>query len=76
MCQVHTAVSAIIRSWWLEGAAADQLIEEARREIRQHQQKIAQSRESHTRTTRQRLTELGIDLTNLKIVHWNNDTEP
>lgn len=71
MCQIHTAVSAIVRSWWLDGAAAQQLYQQAGDEITYHQHRNAQARESHTKTTKQRLEQLGIDLTKTKTVPWN-----
>ena len=65
-----------MRSWWLNGAAADELIAEALREIHHRQQKIVRSRKSHTKTTRKRLAELGIDLKTIATVPWNTDIEP
>ena len=73
---MRTAVSAVIRSWWLNGAARDELIAEALREIHHRQQKIVRSRNSHTKTTRKRLTERGIDLTTIATVPWNTDIGP
>ncbi len=51
-------------------------MEQASYEIKHHQQRNAQARESHTRTTIERLTEMGIDLTNIQMVHWDHETEP
>lgn len=72
MCRVHTAVSAIVRSWWLDGLAAELLFRQAAAEIAYHQQRNAAARQSHTKTTNQRLRAQGIDLN--KVPDVNRDT--
>lgn len=71
MCQVRTATSAVVRSWWLDGVAAQTLFQQASDEIAYHQHRNAQVRESHTKTTKQRLKQRGIDLTTTKTIPWN-----
>lgn len=70
MCQVHTAVAALVRSWWLSGALCAALIEEAAREIRHWQQRIAAARKSHIKRTRKKLREMGIYLKDLIRCKW------
>lgn len=72
MCQVHVALSAIVRSWWLDGLAAALLFEQAAAEIAYHQTRNAAARESHTRSTNQRLLARGIDLTKTPAVTWDS----
>ena len=72
MCQVHTAISALIRSLWLEGRAASALYAQAADEIQWAQSRNAQARRSHTKTTRARLRSLGIRLTDVKRCRWNS----
>lgn len=71
MCQVHTAVSAVVRSWWLDGLAAELLFQQAAEEIAYHQERNTTARESHTRTTNKRLHARGIDLTKTPAVNWD-----
>ena len=71
MCQVRKAVSALVRSWWLDGLAADLLFQQAADEIADHQRRNAQARASHTKTTIDRLQQLGIDLNQTQTVPSN-----
>lgn len=71
VCQVRIATSAVIRGWSLHRAAAKQLIQQAAAEIACHQRRNDQARISHTRTTQQRLSQLGIDLTNIPAAPWD-----
>lgn len=71
MCQVHRAVSAVVRSWWLDGLAAQLLFQQAAEEIAYHQQRNAAARESHTRTTNKRLLARGINPTKTPAVNWD-----
>ena len=59
MCQVHTAVAALVRSWRLNGALSTALIEEAVKLIHHWQQRNAAARESHSKRTRKRLRKIG-----------------
>lgn len=70
MCQVHTAVGALVRSWWLNGRASTALIEQTAREIQHWQQRIAAARKSHTKQKRKKLRELGIKLKDLIRCKW------
>lgn len=72
MCQVHTAISAVIRSLWLDGLAARTLYAQAADEIQWAQTRQAQARQSHSKTTRRRLRSLGIKLTEVKRCVWNS----
>jgi hypothetical protein len=73
VCQVRIATSAVIRGWSLNRAAARQLIREVVAEIAYHQQRNAQARTSHTKTTQRRLEQLGIDINNIPTVIWDTD---
>ena len=70
MCQVHIAVAALVRSWWLRGALCTALIEEAAQEIRHWQRRIAAARESHIKRTRKKLRKMGIYLKDLIRCKW------
>jgi hypothetical protein len=70
VCQVHTAVSALVRSWWLDGLAAQPLFAQAARKIDRDQHRNAQARRSHTKTTRRKLRRLGIRLSDIKRCRW------
>jgi hypothetical protein len=72
VCQIHTAVSAVIRSLWLDDQAADAIYTQAAAEIQWAQHRNAQARKSHTKTTRRRLRQLGIQLSSLKRCVWNS----
>ncbi len=71
MCQLHTAMAALVRSWWDNGqAAADRVLERTAEKITRTQQRQATSRKSHTKTTRGKLRKLGIRLTELPRCGW------
>ena len=71
VCQLHTATAALVRSWWDSGrAACDRLLERTAAKIRHQQRRNAQARKSHTKTTRRKLRELGIRLTDLPRCTW------
>ena len=72
MCQVHTAICAVIRSLWLDGRATDVLYAQAAEEIHWAQSRNTQARRSHTKTTRRRLHALGVKLTEVKQCRWNS----
>ena len=72
MCQLHTALAALVRSWWANGrAASERLLEKTAAKITHQQRRNAQARKSHTKRTRRRLRELGIKLTELKRCRWD-----
>jgi hypothetical protein len=71
VCQVHTAVAAVIRSWWLDDVAAQPLFAQAAKEIQHSQARNAQARKSHTKATRRKLRALGIKLTETKRCRWD-----
>ena len=68
---MHTATVAVVRSWWLDGRAAAELYAQAAGEIEYAQNRNAQARTSHTKTTRKKLRELGIKLTEVKRCTWD-----
>jgi hypothetical protein len=72
VCQVHTAVAAVVQSWWLDNRASKQLYEQAAKEIARAQNRNAQARKSHTKTTRRKLRRLGIKLTEINRCIWNS----
>lgn len=69
--QVREATSAMIQSWWLVPAAAEQLIEHTAYRIQYYQRRNRQARESHTRTRIAQLAELGIDLETINRCSWD-----
>jgi len=68
--QVHTAVGALVQSWWLSGRASAQLIEHTASIIAHHQQRNAAARRSHTKQTLKQLHEKGIYLKDLIRCQW------
>jgi hypothetical protein len=59
VCQLHTAMAVLVQSWWDNGhAASDRLVEKTVRKIQKLQQRNAQARKSHTKTTRRKLRAL------------------
>jgi hypothetical protein len=60
VCQVHTAIGSLVRSWWLSGRASAALIEDTARIIQHWQQRIAAARKCHIKRTRKILREMGI----------------
>ncbi|GIX02460.1 MAG: hypothetical protein KatS3mg112_1397 [Thermogutta sp.] len=70
ICQVHLAVSALIRSWSLSRRASRRLIEKTARRIRYSQQRKAAARKSHYRRTLRKLREIGINIKNLIRCKW------
>jgi hypothetical protein len=67
---VHVAVTALVRSWWLNGALCTALIRAAVNEIEHWQQRIVAARKSHTKRTRRKLREKGIYLKDLIRCKW------
>ena len=71
VCQLHTAMAALVRSWWdNDQAASERLLEKTAKKITHQQRRNAQARKSHTKTTRRKLHELGIRLTALPRCSW------
>jgi hypothetical protein len=71
VCQLHTALAALVKSLWLESPKAEaRLLEKAARKINKQQQRNAAARRSHTKKTRKRLQTLGIKLTQLPRCGW------
>ena len=71
MCQLHTAVAALIQSWWdNDQPASDRLLEKTAAKITYQQQRNAQARKSHTKATRRKLHELSIRLTDVPRCSW------
>ena len=70
MCQVHTAIGALVQSWWLSGRASAKLIEHTATVIQHWQQRIATARKSHTKRTRKKLRKMGIFLKDLYRCKW------
>jgi hypothetical protein len=71
VCQLHSALAALVRSWWLNGERTpSEVIEKTAKQIARTQKRNATARKSHTKRTRRRLRELGIKLTELKRCRW------
>ncbi len=70
MCQVHVAASALVRSWWLNGALCTALIKAAVNEIQHWQQRNAAARKSHVKRKRRKLRKMGIYLKDLIRCKW------
>lgn len=66
VCQVRTATSAVVQSWWLDAEAADKLFQRTATKIRYRQRRNAAARASHTKTTKRKLRQQGIKLSDLK----------
>jgi hypothetical protein len=62
---VHTAIAALIPCWWLGQRPSKALLEKTAAKLARTQRRNAMARECHTKRTRQRLRELGINLTDL-----------
>ena len=63
VCQVHTAVSALIRSWWMDGRVSARLLERTAALIQRAQRRNACARRCHIKRTRRVLRSMGIKLT-------------
>jgi hypothetical protein len=71
VCQLHSALAALVRSWWLNGERTPRkVIEKIVKKLARTQRRNAAARKSHTKQTRRRLRELGIKLTELKRCQW------
>jgi SRSO17 transposase len=70
VCQVHTAIGSLVRSWWLNGRASTRLIEHTASVIQRTQQRNAIARKSHIKRTHRRLRKLGITLKELIRCKW------
>ena len=70
MCQIHTAIAALIPSWWLDQSPSLKQLERTAAEIQRAQKRNAAARRSHTKDTRRVLRRLGIDLTELPRCQW------
>jgi hypothetical protein len=60
----------LVQSWWLKGALSTALIEQAAKDIRHWQQRLAAARKSHTKQTRRKLRKMGIFLKDLIRCKW------
>ena len=69
-CQVHTAIAALIPSWWLDQRPSKKLLERTAAEIERTQKRNAAARKSHTKATRKKLRALGIKLTEVPRCAW------
>ena len=72
VCQVHTAVSALIRSWWLDGRVSARLLDRTAGLIQRAQRRNACARRCHIKQTRRVLRRMGIKLTHTPICKWNS----
>lgn len=70
MCQVHTAMCAVVQSLWLDESSAEKLFERAAEKINWHQHRNATARKSHVKKTRRKLRSLGIKLSIIKRCYW------
>jgi SRSO17 transposase len=71
--QVRQATSAMVQSWWLPSNAADELINHTAYKLAYHQKRNRQARESHSKTRELKLQDLGIELSKLRVCHWDSD---
>lgn len=65
MCQVHTAVNAVVQSWSLDRRSGLRLLARTADQIAYHQRRGVLARESHTRSTIRKLRRLSIDVDSL-----------
>jgi hypothetical protein len=70
VCQVRTAMSAVVRSLWLSGRCGTRLLERTAKELEYTQARRAQARKSHTKATRRTLQAAGVRLTALIRCRW------
>jgi hypothetical protein len=70
VCQVRTAMSALVRSLWLSGRCGTRLLEQTAKDLRYTQARRAQARKSHTKATRRKLHTAGVRLTPLIRCRW------
>jgi hypothetical protein len=73
VCQIHTAIAALIPSWWLSQSPSRKQLERTAAEIRRAQKRKAAARRSHTKKARRVLRQLGINLTELPLCEWGED---
>jgi SRSO17 transposase len=71
--QVRQATSAMVQSWWLPRAVADELISNTAYKLTYYQKRNRQARESHTKTRIRKLEKLGVDLAKIKRCQWDSD---
>ena len=69
-CQVHTAVAALVCSWWLSGRGCSGCSNKSGGDP-VYPASPVQARKSHTKTTRRKLRALGIRLTDLPRCRWD-----
>ncbi len=72
VCQVRQATSTMVQSWWLPRAAVNELISNTACKLTYYQKRIRQARESHTKTRKRKLEELGVDLAKIKRCQWDS----
>jgi hypothetical protein len=70
VCQVHTAVGALMPSWWLNGRASAKLIESTAEIVQYHQQRNAETRKFHIKATRKKLRRIGVQLSQCIRCKW------
>ena len=71
VCQLRTALSALVQSWWLTPKATERLLERTAKKIRYQQAQNTKARISHRKQTINRLHELGFLLTRLPQCRWS-----
>lgn len=69
--QVRQATSAMITSWWLPPTAAEELIRNTAYRLTYYQRRNQQARQSHTKTRKRKLQELGIELSQAHRCEWD-----
>jgi hypothetical protein len=73
VCQLHTAVAALVRSWGLSSPRAkEKLLARAAKKIAWHQRRNAVAHKSHIKWTRKKLRALGIKFSELKRCQWDS----
>lgn len=71
ICQLHTAMTELIRAVWREDEAGiSRVMEKVAQKITRKQSRMAASRKSHTKKAQARLHKLGINLTELPRCTW------
>jgi alcohol dehydrogenase YqhD (iron-dependent ADH family) len=71
VCQLHTAMAVLVRSWWDNNrSASERLLQKTAKKITTIQRRKAQARKSHTKKTRRKLKKLGIRLSDLPKCNW------
>jgi hypothetical protein len=72
VCQVRTALSALMLSWRLRRSARSALLDKTAANIRRAQRRNAEARRCRAKKAQQKLRAAGIKLTSVRRCRWNS----